>query len=237
MDLEKFKSLDYGTKPSTSKYEAVDVDIDPNLILKDWGNAYASDMRRRNPLKFENTELSLSDGVIPLNGEIVFKYFANLLQIRVDYVNDNCKVWRQAKRLAMPAWIQFVISEVGLAYDRDRGLKFQPNMKLPDDLKLSISDMLIISTALLTFSVDGKPFFTDAFPRKLEGDIEMMSQALIGSFVKGNDSRTAPVISYVTAFLGFTLRKEAEMRMLYRVTYDDVEFIRSMLITDEKVLE
>lgn len=237
MDLEKFKSLDYGTKPSTSKYEAVDVDINPDLILKDWGDAYARDMERRNVKKYEGTRINLSSGEVPLDGDLVFKYFANLLKIRVDYVNDECHVWRQAKRLAMPAWIQFVISEVGLAYDRDRGLKFVPHLELNKKYVMPIDDMLLISVALLSFSNDGKPFFTDAFPRKPEGDIDLMSQALIESFVRGNDAHTAPVISYVTAFLGFTLRKEAELRMLYRITYDDVEFIRSMLVTDEKVLE
>lgn len=237
MDLEKFKSLDYGTKPSTSKYEAVDVDINPDLILKDWGDAYARDMERRNVKKYEGTRINLSSGEVPLDGDLVFKYFANLLKIRVDYVNDECHVWRQAKRLAMPAWIQFVISEVGLAYDRDRGLKFVPHLELNKKYVIPIDDMLLISVALLSFSNDGKPFFTDAFPRKPEGDIDLMSQALIESFVRGNDAHTAPVISYVTAFLGFTLRKEAELRMLYRITYDDVEFIRSMLVTDEKVLE
>lgn len=217
-------NLDFGTKVSHPKLETIEVTINPDFILKDFALAYRNELHRRNPVRFE---------AIGLTEDELKKYFTGLLAIRVQSLSaEGCKDWRKAKALFIPSWVEFSLSMIGEVVDSKRGLKFTPVMQ---DCDYDLSEMLGTSDKLQSFIADGVVLHRDAFPRSSEGDYETMSMAIIDGYVQSIDDKSHPIASYIAAFLGFTLKKETDFKMLYRIRYDDVEYIRTMLLAEETI--
>lgn len=221
--LETQFNLNYGTQPTTSTIEEIKVKIDPNIFISDYAKAYKSELGRRNPAR---------DAAVDLTIEELQKYFLGILAIRFDQIEGECKVWRQAKELYIPAWIQFVISQVGRVVDVEKGLVMIPIYKGEYD----INELLDISNKLQVFKPDGVSLLKDAFPRTTDGDKDLMSMAIIDGYVKAMSKIPHPIQSYVSAFLGMQLEKEAAFKVIYRIRYDDVEFIRTMLSHEETLI-
>lgn len=215
-------NFDFGTKPASVELEVVEVAIDSQLMLSDYAKAYVSEFQRRNPVRAET---------VGLTDDELFYYFEGLIALRVQSVRGECKVWREAKQLLIPSWIEFTLSQIGEVVDVDRGLKLVPVFQKDVD----ISKMLATSDKLRAFLPDGISLHKDAFPRSREGDAETMAMAILGSYVQSQSKDSHPISSYVAAFLGFKLKEEAAFKMLYRVRYDDVQFIRAMLLREEAV--
>lgn len=224
MEKNQFSNLDFGSKPTTVKLETIDVTINPELIINDFASAYLKELHRRNPEKFEAVKLTEVE---------LQEYFATLIRFRVLSIQpDRWVDWFRAKALYIPVWIQFCMAQVGIVIDRDRGLKFRPVM---DDLEYDMPKMLEISDKLQSFISDGVVLVKDAMPRGDEGDIETMSIALIEGYVMSQTKYSHPISSYVAAFLGFTLKREIDFKMLYRIRYDDVDFVRDMLLAEVSI--
>lgn len=216
-------NLDYGTKPTNGKLEVIKVQIDPDVMINDFGKAYAAELHRRNPLRAEQTNLT---------EEELTEYFTQILALRVQFIHDQCRVWRQIKQLNIPTWIQFTISQVGRLIDYDFGLKVIPEL----NHKIDLNFLLDVSTRLEAFKSDGVTMHKDAFPRSKDGDKDVMSMALIEGFVYSRTKDAHPIQSYVNAFLGLKLIEEQTFKILYRVRYDDIDFIRSMLMSEESII-
>lgn len=216
-------TLDYGTRLSSEKDIDVKVKIDPSIMVKDFAQAYAKELIRLNPARAKSD---------PITATELYTYFQGILALRVQMVNNDCKDYRAAKRLAIPTWIQFTISKVGLVFDRLRGLCFKPEMKF--DFKMD--ELLAISLRLQAYEVDGLGLHMDAFPRDWSGDLNVMSMAIIGDYVNSITDTPTPVHSYVAAFLGQKLVEEKTFSMLYRVRYDEYSYILQQLIHDKTVL-
>jgi hypothetical protein len=218
-----YQNLNFGTKPTSALLETIVVQIDSELILKDFAKAYADELSRRNPTRAREvglTEQELKD------------YFDGILAIRIESVEGYSPVWRQAKQLYIPSWIQFVISRVGEVIDTDRGLKIVPKFAG----KYDFDSLLVTSNRLRAFLSDGLALHKDAFPREREGDKDTMTMAIINGYVCGQVATTHPISSYVAAFLGFKLREEIAFKMLYRVRYDDIKYIQAMILAEESLL-
>lgn len=219
---DKFK-FNFETKPTTVKLDSIHVTIDTALMISDFAGAYVKELRRRNPIRFDAVELSEKD---------LDSYFKGLIAMRVDSVNDSLTCWREAKQLLIPAWIEFVMSSIGTVLDTDRGLKIIPTC----DEKYDIKEMQSISDKLRTFKSDGITLLQDAFPRTREGDVDTMSMAIIDNYVRAMSKDAHPIASYVAAFVGLKLKEQQAFEMLYRVRYDDVDYIKHMLLSNEEVL-
>lgn len=219
MSKESFQSLNFGTKPTSTSLESIDVTIDKDLILTDFASAYFKELVRRNPVRVD---------AVGITEDELSAYFTGIVTLRVECVNGVCKVWRQIKQLLIPAWIEFVITQIGEVIDVDRGLKIRPVISESYDLDA----MFETSDKLRAFITDGVVLNRDAFPREQTGDYETMSMAIINDYVQSQSKDSHPIASYVAAFLGFKLQEEAAFKMLYRVRYDDVEFIKSMLLRE-----
>lgn len=222
MNREPYSKLDFGTNITTDKLEKIDVTIDPNLILSDFAKAYLSELQRRNSIRAKSVAITEAE---------LKEYFISIIAIRVQSVRGNCPVWREAKALFIPTWIEFVITEIGEVVDVDRGLLFTPVFEHQYDIK----KLLATSDKLRAFRSDGVSMSKDAFPRKPEGDYETMSMVIINDYVQSISKDSHPIASYVAAFLGFKLKEEASFKMLYRIRYDDVDFIRTMLLREESL--
>lgn len=217
MDIASFANLDFGTKPTTASLELISVMIDPKLVLSDYAVAYLHELQRRNSTRLQDVELSEED----LND-----YFLGLLKLRVDMVKGVCKVWREAKQLLIPSWIEFTLSQIGEVIDTDYGFHFIPEFEYDLDLQR----MFDVSSKLRVFQTDGIVLHQDAFPRDTHGDKDTMSMVVIDNYVYAMNKDAHPICSYVSAFLGMKLKEETAFKLLYRVRYDDVNFIRTMLM-------
>lgn len=215
---QSFSNLDFGTIPTGAMTETIQVEINPETMVTAFAGAYAKELVRRNPIRANDPQSQVT-------ADELDTYFQGLLKIRVESVDNNCKVWRQAKRLVIPAWIQFALSRVGVVRIPEEGLIFTPVINVDYD----IDKLLEISDKLRNYIPDGIKVFEDAFPRSEKGDIETMTMCLIENTVNGH-KLSHPVSSYVAAFLGFRARSDMASKALYRIRYDDVDFITSMII-------
>lgn len=221
MSNTNYSALDFGTVPTTSELTEVKVKIEPETMVKPYATAYIAELQRRNPVKFS---------AIGLTEEELYFYFTQLLIIRVRSVEDKLTCWRQAKKLMIPDWIQFTLTQIGVAIDRNRGFKFVPVI----DGEVELDKALAISSKLESFEIDNVGMSQDAFPRETSGDLDTMSMAVIDGYVKGINV-SHPISSYVSAFLGSKLMEEQAFSMLYRVRYDDIKFITQMLLHTKEV--
>lgn len=236
-DMSVLEKLNFGFTYKPVDYQVVEVEIHPDFMVADWGEAYAADLERRNPLKFKSSSYLFNGEKKQLTAQVITNYMAQLIIYRVDDVNNKLKgLYHLVKQLGIPTWIQYVISSIGNADDWDRGLHFVP--VLPQSVvMMDINEMLAISHVLRSFTSDGKPFFTNAWPKTKDGDKDVMSYAVVDGFVSGNDKSALPIKTYVAGFLGAKLRQEITFKMLYRMNYDEVAQLRAMLITNDTILE
>lgn len=236
-DFSKLEKLNFGFTSKPVDYQVIQVKIDPELMITDWADAYAEDLARRNQLKFNASGYTFKGKRIKLTTQVISKYMKQLVRYRVMDVNGQLKgIYPFMKRLGIPVWIQFAISMIGIAHDWDRGLEFVPVLSANPET-VDIEEMLLISNVLRSFEKDGKPFFTNAWPKSKEGSKDVMSYAIIDGFVSGNDKDAHPLDTYVAGFLGMKIAEEVTFKMLYRINYDEVNQLRMMLMTDDAILE
>lgn len=212
----QFLSLDLGTGvPSSVPMERVEVRISAENLLGEYARAFVNECYNIAPLRAKGVKLT--------QGEVM-KYCEFLLQRRIAFVNESITDSRRLKVLAIPPFIQFCLSNVGKVRKTDRGLTMVPVFEAE---VISFEEALVISEKIAAFERDMTVLF-DAMPRSIEGNSEVMSTALIADYVRAMEKVT-PVSSYVSAFLGLKLVQENVYASLYRVVYDDIEFIRSAL--------
>lgn len=214
-----YNTLDYGTKATNIKLEVIEVSINTDLMVNDYAAAYGKELFRLNPVKARE---------INLTTEELDYYFKGVIALRVESINDTIKVWREAMLLVIPAWIQHTISTIGEVIDRARGIHFKPRLVLDYDIK----KLLEISNKLESFQTDGLSLHKNAFPREKTGNAEVMGMAIVDDFVHSINADAHPASSYVAAFLGYKLVQEQSYSVLYRVRYDDINFIATQLMND-----
>lgn len=215
------------TGPSPVQLETVEVELDPTLMVGDFASAFVKEASRKAPLIFKEQ---------PLDVQEVTQYFFAILQLRVDNVNNEQVDWRRMKLLAIPDFLQMSISMIGEVTIRQSGIRLQPSLELYDFDKpthgtdtprvlITWSSLLEISEKIRVYE-DVLCMKTDAFPRSSEGNVDVMSTALINGYVRSLKPATHPVDTYVAAFLGFKLKEENTFQILYRINYDDVEYVQ-----------
>lgn len=214
-----YNTLDYGTKATNTKLEVIEISINTELMINDYATAYAKELYRLNPVKAKEVDLTPAE---------LDYYFKGLIVMRVESINDTMRVWREAMLLVIPAWIQHTISTIGEVIDRARGIHFKPRLNAEYDIK----KLLEISNKLEAFETDGLSLHKNAFPREKTGNAEVMGMAIINDFVHSINAEAHPAASYVAAFLGYKLVQEQSYSVLYRVRYDDVNFIATQLVND-----
>lgn len=216
---EKFASIDLGTGlPTAVPMEIVEVVIQPKILIGDYAIAFLKECERTQPLR------ALTHG---LTQEEIYDYCVFLLDARIKSVTSYVPQFSRLKVLAIPAFIQYCLENVGKVVRNDVGLTMIP--VLDESKVITFEQALAISDKISSFE-DTLVILKDAMPRSPEGNQEVMSTALIAGYVRAQ-MKVSPVSSYVSAFLGLKLRKENDFQILYRVQYDDLEYIRMALTT------
>lgn len=212
-----FVNLDLGTtKPTTVPMETIDVVINGDLISQ-YGTAFVSEARRVNPLKAEQ---------VGLTAEEVDAYSRYLVTKRIESIHGTCDDFRKLKTLYIPVWIQYNLAMIGRVVMRDRGLTINPIDGEPSTM--TFAEAIRISEKIGAFE-DDLQIVQDGMPRDPGGDKDVMSTALIADYVRSLTPVTHVASTYVTAFMGMRLKEEAAMAVLYRVQYDDVQYIATAL--------
>jgi len=212
-----FQNLDLGTsKPTSLPMERILVQVSADNLLGDYAKAFVRECFNRHPLRAKSVGLTQDE---------MTKYCEFLLQRRVASIDGTVTDFRRLRVLAIPAFIQFCLENVGIVRKTDIGITLYP---VYDAEVISLEEAIVISDKISAFEQDMVVLF-DAMPRSHEGNAEVMSTALIADYVRAMEKVT-PVSSYVSAFLGLKLVKENVYASLYRIVYDDVEFIRTALL-------
>lgn len=217
-----YQTMDLGSvNPTSVPMEVIEVQVSVNGLVGDYARAFVNEAYRVNPGKAKQVQLT---------EEEVLEYCNFLLTKRIEVIHNTCKDFRSLKSLYIPSFIQYVLSMIGKVINREYGLTIIPVAEDPSKAKLA--DMYLISEKIGSFERDLQ-IVQDAMPRDVYGNEDVMSTALIAGYVRSMKKVGHPASTYVTAFLNMSLRKETAFQTLYRIQYDDLEFI-SMALTTQK---
>lgn len=223
--ISSFETLDLGSNPPISiPMETVHAVVTADDMVKDYADAFVKEAWRVNPLRAEQVELTQEE---------MRNYAKFLLVERIKSVDGDCPDWRHLKRLYIPVFLQYALRMVGEVTLQDRGLRIIPVM---DDMTtISLNEAAEISDKVAAFS-DDLQMVQDAMPRGYKGDVNVMSSALIAGYVRSIARVDHVSDAYICAFLGMKLQEEQLFGALYRIQYDDLEFIRSAIIHERRIL-
>lgn len=205
------------TKPTAIKMESIEVEISNENLFGNFGKSFVAEGYRVAPLTAQQVDLSERE---------MTDYINFLTERRIECVNEDCKDFRKLKTLRIPSWIQYNLSMIGKVILREVGLTLIPTFHCSN--LISLEEAIVISNKIAAFE-DVLQIVEDAMPRSPYGDKDVMSTAMIADHVRSLKPVEHVASTYVTAFMGMKLKEEAAMKVLYRVEYDDLEFIRTAL--------
>lgn len=217
---EQFLAMDLGTPgPIPARQDEILVEINTGPLVAAYARSFIQEANRINHKLVETTGLT---------EEEMLDYANFLFTQRVLHVQGKCDLWRKLKPLYIPSYIQYVLSMIGRVFIRSHGLKLEPTMKKLS--KMSIDQAYVISEKIGAFE-RVMQIVQDAMPRDEAGHQDVMTTALIADHVRALNPVTHPGATYVTAFADMRLQREADFAVLYRVQYDDLHHIASVLTT------
>jgi hypothetical protein len=219
-----FETLDLGTpKPTSVPVEVIEVEVSVGDLVAQYGRAFVREAFRVNPLRAEQ---------IGITEDEITRYCDYLLTKRLEVVDGRCNDFRKLKSLYIPAYIQYVLSQIGIVNLRKVGLQLKPIAKTQSTLTF---DEAILISEKVGMLIDDLQIVQDAMPRGIEGNEDVMSTAMIAGYVRSLKEVDHVSATYVTAFLEMKLKQEAAFQALYRVQYDDVNFIVSALTSQRGI--
>lgn len=185
--------------------------------MKSFNEAFIREGLRKNPLMAEKVNLTTEE---------LAEYEKFLLVNRVDIVNGTCKTFRMLKRLAMPCFVERVLTDVGRVQIRDKGLDIHPVVddKMREGI-ITLEEAIDISQKIESF-YDDLAVVVGAMPGDEGGNSETMTLALIEDYVVGMGDTDDPLVQYIVFALQMML-EETEFNALYYMRYDDVRTIEA----------
>lgn len=217
--VNQFTKLDLGGgSPVAANFDTIEVNINPELVSDQYAKGFVDECFRVAPVKAEKVNLTVQE---------MIDYVRFLLQRRIASVNYECSDFRRLGILAIPTFVQYVISTIGEVRLDDVGIIIKPKYNGPD--VISLEKAIEISNKVRAFERDGLHIVFGAMPRSCEGDTDVMSCALIADRVVSMKEVAHPISTYAAAFANARIAKEAAFKVLYRTQYDDVDFIAHAL--------
>lgn len=216
---EFLRSLEETLKQVNSKHTPVPVrevilKITVSEAVKSFCDAFVREGYRKNPLCAEKINLTVDE---------LMEYVQYLIHKRIEVVKGTCRDYRRIKRLAMPCFIERMLTDIGRVRILDKGLDIRP--ECDDQPAIDLTKAIEISDKIESFS-DDLSVVTGAMPREEMGNPETMSMALIQDYVLGMGDYDDPLLQYIVTFLQLQLEDEM-FNNLYCMRYDDVKTIMS----------
>lgn len=196
--------------PTSMRTIAVKVHVSNGL--KQFNHAFVQEAGRKNPLMADRVNLT---------EEELYAYEEFLLKNRVDVVKLESRNFKQLKRLAMPCFVERVLTDVGEVMIRDRALSIKPVYDGGE--VISLEEAIAISDKVDAF-YDDLAVVEGAMPGDPNGNPEVMTLALIEGYVMGMGDYNDPLVEYICYALGL-LMEETQFNALYYMRYDDVRTI------------
>jgi hypothetical protein len=222
--MHDLATLNFGSNgPIPVVMEDIHVQLDPSIMVDDYARAFVEEAARKSPLMADRVNLT---------AEEMINYARYLLRQRVLCIENKCADYRNLKLLYIPSFLQYAISMVGDVVIRDRGLHLIPEY---EEEVISFSEALKISNKVGEFDTVLQ-VVRDAMPRDSKGDVDTMSTALIASYARSLTKVQHEASVYIASFLGFKLKEEQAMKVLYRVQYDDINYIISAIMSRKEIL-
>lgn len=218
-NASNFMELDLGSaKPTSVPMEVINVKVEGDLF-GNYATAFVKEAWRKNPLRAEQVQLT---------AEEVDAYSRYLLTKRIESINGTCSDFRKLKALYIPAWIQYNLSMIGRVVIRDRGITLMPMEEQASQMTLEQAIEISEKIGMLE---DDLQIVKDAMPRSEDGDLDVMSTAFIAGYMRSLNPVKHVASTYAAAFMGLKLKEEVAFATLYRVQYDDIQYIASALTT------
>lgn len=216
------KLLDFGDSvPTGIKMEKIVVKVSAEGLMEDFCKAFINEAARKMPLTAQQPNaLTLPE---------LIDYCRYLLKQRILVVQLNCKDWRKLKALYIPSFIQYLLDCVGEVVLHEYGIRFVP--ELDGECDLTFDQAAIISDKISAY-LPKLQIIRDGMPRKVSGDPDVMSTVIIADYVRSFRLVAHPQSTYLSALLNAKLANEAAFAALFRVQYDDMEFIRSAIVAN-----
>ena len=199
-----------------ARHDDITVVITDDNIAKPYVHGFISEMYRINPIFSK---------AIQLSEEELMDYINYLISERCKQVNGDYHARNRNKNMWIPDFIQYVISMIGIVEKRELGLRMIPEY---GSEVISYEQATVVSNKLAQ-TQDFMSLSRNAFPKDEFGDAEVMTTVLVSTSVKSMNVLTHPVNQLITAFLGMRLKEEAMHGILYRVQYDDLQYLTNVL--------
>jgi len=223
LNLGQFDFTISDVKPTARKHEKVEVVLNPDQVLGNFARVFVNEAVRRNPLTFDRVNLTVDE---------VESYVHFLVHRRIQCVHQACTDWRKLKILWIPAYVQYCLRLVGRVNLQEEGLDLMP--VLADTVKVITFEQAVdISEKISAFEHDLQ-LVQDGMPRDSKGNVDVMSTALIAGYVCAR-KKVHVAATYVCAFVGMKLKQEVAFQALYRLQYDDLDYIATALMTHKVV--
>lgn len=203
--------------------ENIDLRVTAESTIKEFCHAFVEEGYRKANLLANRINLQEDD---------LFEYFQFLLDIRVKIVNNQFRDRSLLNLLAMPCFIELVLTGIGKVIVRDKGYTLVPNYSVVKEFDKA--KMIEISEKIKEFG-DYLSIVEGGMPRNEQGDRDIMSMALVDNYIRSIDRVDNPVAEYVVYFLQMKLENTV-FDKLYRFEYDNTADIDSQIKTMMKVL-
>lgn len=226
-----FKTMDLGcSQECPVKMQTVEVIVNLDSVARDYAEALVDEGYRINHDKAKYVQLQVDE---------VFYYLRYLLAKRIECIDGRCSDFRRLKVLWIPSYFQYVLSTIGIAMDRDEGLKFKPVLSQEwldsqDRKDFGYAEAVVVSEKIAAFNRELQ-MVQDAMPRDIHGDLNIMATALVNDYVHACKHIEHPAATYVTVFLDMKLQEELTYSILYRRRYGDADLIRTVLTSDRRL--
>lgn len=182
-----------------------------------FNKSFVCEGERKNPLTADKVQLTEQE---------LLEYERFLLVNRIDLVDGKCKIFQNLKRLAMPCFVERVLTDVGRVIIRDHGLDIHPT--IDEELRkniITLAQAIEISNKIDAF-YDDLAVVAGAMPASEEGNPQTMTLCLIQDYVVGMGDYDDPLVEYIVFALQSML-EETEYNSLYFMRYDDVKTIEA----------
>ena len=217
-NFDGFRKMDLtNAQPVPASRDTITITISSTEVLSDFAQAFVEEGYRKNPLLAEQVKLT---------AEELSAYNHYLLTKRVETIHQQCRDFRKLGVLYIPSWVQYLLAMIGIVYDDQLGLEFIPVMEEPSTM--SFEEAVTISNKVRAFNRDLQ-MVNEAMPRGIYGESSVMQTLIIADYVRSIRQVTHISDTYVTAALGFKIQQDLGLTALYRLQYDDVSYIRSVI--------
>lgn len=217
LQKKDYQSLEWATQPGAPlPMEKVEVQVSVASLALGYVHAFVNNLDNKAPQLQDKIQLSEDE---------LEEYLNYLLTCRCDQVAGTLTGFGKLKSLAIPDFMQYILSSIGEYRNRKYAIDVIP---VPQKRStMTFEEAKIISNKLLEFE-DVTYISVAAFPPSTVGSEEVMSSAIIASCIRSMKHDLSPLGEYAVAFANLSLSKETAFSALYRTQYDDLGTIQTM---------